>query len=285
MSRKDTKEGEMPEFDTLKVRAQIPISTQEGAMRKDFVNKAVDGKQGRKKTVFIEHGDDDDVCTAYAVKNNPLSRWALRITAKGKDYSETLGVMTDIKGVKEAAAAYLAEGAMEASDHLKHVKEHSLAEGEIVGVGVGQSYVLKVGEEDDKANDLVVFEGEVPMPPEFDTSFDRFTDTARVDDDAGTVTMGDDVSGKVYAERGKKGSWLAVGQGDYNYERKFDRTYETDHVVHELAEDMAANELSEDAILKHIRRHKFSDDQIDFIETKIGGVVYDSQEPDMPEHG
>lgn len=266
--------------DKLRFRAEIPTPMAQEVLAKRFEANAIVGKQGITKTVLIHDGDSD--ATAYVTKT-PLSKWAMHINnGKGgenaEDYKDTLSRINSIEGAKAAAAEHLAAVVTDVGDLLAEAKRHRLSEYEVLEVDVGQTD--RRIHFNDSSGGKVSFEAEIPMPEEFQVIYDRFIDSVRMREEAGIITVGDDVSGFIRAERKNNGSWTALGQGDVGYSRKFSAGTDTNDIVYQLAEDMASLEMSDDTILNHIRRHGVSED--DILSIEMGGRSYDLTDPEQP---
>ncbi len=276
MAKKVADEQEM-KTGTLTFHAQIPVSGYEEKMKETFEKEAVTGRQGFKTTVMIEDG----LNSAYVLKKYPLSKWIESInTVEGESYQKTIGPLVSMKSVKKAAALHLASSVTKLKHHLKHVTTHELGEKEVIDADVGASSLGFNKERKRGGGNKMVYEAKISMPPEFEIAYERFRKTAKKREDSGLVMMGDHVSGKIYVSREDNGKWLAIGQGDYDYEREFSKKTAIDEIIHEVAKDMASNDLGKDVILNHIRRHGLIKDNIEWVKTTLGGVVYERPESD-----
>ncbi len=282
----DTPQEFSIEDDKLTYRAQVSVPHVTTALTSEFVETAIAGSQ-KSGSVFLRDQtsilieDLQSSSSAYAHKKT-AGQWVLDLQVGDEESARIiLGRMTGADDVKQAAAQHLAVSVTDVGVMLAHAQHAKLKEGNIVGIGVGETdRVIAVGKEVDSnslTSKFMIFEATIDMPEEWALYYDRFRDGADVRDEQGTVTVGDHVSGKIRADEQKNGSWLAIGQGDVDYHRVFKgEDADTDHIAGQLSQDLASLELGDAAIKNHIRRHQVSVDEIDSVE--LGDRVYHRNE-------
>ncbi len=115
----------------------------------------------------------------------------------------------------------------------------------------------------DFTNDTIVYTAEIPMPSAFKESVKDLVKSAQVDAEQRTALVGDNVTGYVHAEKnGMLGKWTARGEGDLDYERRFGRMEKIDVVVREVAEDLAALNLTVQEVATHIMKHNLKKSEL-----------------------
>ncbi len=255
--------------DTLKVRISMPSPMDHEVIARRLVESAVVGGQGSvlrgQKTFKMEHADSGYI--ALGRKSSHASPWTLRIIEpdgeeKEIDARTNINWIGDQKGLR-IAASQLASRIIEPANMLREVRESKPSEGDVLRVEVGQTDRVIGSENKAAGNEMqgrMIVEAEIPMPREFQDYTDQYNDGARRDRVNDIIIVGDFVSGEIVAEKQKNGRWLAVGQGDLDYERKFGARHDLnqdddlDRVAVQIAEDMASLQLSDKAILDHARR-------------------------------
>ncbi len=267
--------------DFLKCRVMISAPDMEEALVKRFKRDAVAGKEGGIRTILMNH--DETESSAYATKTR-LGQWKLRLTVGNEEQQqEALGRFKGIEGVKEAAAQHLAASVMEAKEALKHAQTYQLKATDVLSVSVGETdRTIRFNAEAAGDNGMYL-EFDTPMPAEFKVMYDRYIDSAKVNEESGVVRIGDHVSGYIRADQDDKGRWLALGQGDVEYRRQFDSDATSGEIVEDLAQDLASLEMSESMVLNQVRRHGINANDVRYVEM-AGQVVYDVEE-DAPSAG
>ncbi len=267
--------------DFLKCRVMVSAPDMEEALVKRFKRDAVAGKEGSIRTLLMNH--DETESSAYATKT-PLGQWKLRLTVGNEEQQqEALGRFKGLDGVKDAAAHHLAASVMDTKEVLRHAQTYQLKATDVVSVEVGETdRTIQFNAEATGDNGMYI-EYTAPMPDEFKVMYDRYVDSAKVNEENGVVRIGDHVSGYIRADQDNKGRWQALGQGDVEYRRQFDSDSTSGDIVEQLAQDLASLEMDESMVLNQVRRHGINANDVQYVEM-AGQVVYDAEE-DAPSAG
>lgn len=244
--------------DTLRVKLSFPTPTDHEVIARRLEENAIQGNQGKTKTIMMTH--EGSGMEGYAEKAGLLSNWVLTITGPDGDEKDIDG-RKDISWIKDRdglheAASRLATRIVGPSKMVAEIVEHKLSEADVLHVEVGETSRVISGNKLPKDSDRMIVEAELSMPREFSDIADFHADNARRDYTNNIVRVGDHVTGIIRAAMQDDGSWIARGQGEVDYERVFDSGdgMDLDSVTLEIAEDMASFELSDRAIINHVRR-------------------------------
>lgn len=264
--------------DTLKVTLSFPTPRDHEVIARRLEEGAVQGKQGSTRTIMMLH--EATGMEAYAEKSGmPFSSWQLTITDPNGDESEIDGRkdvswIKDRNGLHEAASRF-ATRIVGPKEMLAEIKEHKLSDLDVLSVEVGQTgRVISRGGSSSESERMIV-EAELTMPREYSELTDFHNDNAKRDYVNDIVRVGDHVTGYIRAEKQDDNSWIARGQGDVDYERVFKArdNLNLDTVALEIAQDMASLELSDQAIINHVRRQGAHTDHVKSI--SLDGETYE----------
>jgi hypothetical protein len=270
--------------DVINVLVEIDAPGEIGIRAKEFEKSAIPGRQGSTRTLLV--GEPEHGSALHAQKNGALGKWIVE-----GGMGESFGRFTNIKTVKSELAHSLA--AMQASTDLitNKIERYRLQKADLIQADIGETDRVIVFN-DSSARDVpegrVLAQAQIPTPVEFKARVKEFAENAKINEDSEEVYVGDHVSGFIHASKNKKGKWDCIGEGDVDYQRKFEGDLTVNEVAKELAQDLTALTISEDTISDHIRRHGIKKENL--LEVEVGGtngytISYNDDEPDAPEIG
>ena len=260
-------------------QALVPIPEAQKKLIEKFVGQATPKSKKAVGSFYMSHGKqgDSDFAKAWGSKAALLNSWHISVAQEGGE-TETYKIRGAASKAVKNAAQRLADTVTDVKQRFDRARTVSLKEADVVKFRFGDNKDTYEGEGEassDKVDgETMMVSASIPMPEVFFKIFDRMRDmvTPEARKNPTSFTIGiheneeDSAPGVVVVTRTGQKEWQATGHGGSEYSKSFEKMTQ-EQVIDKIAFDLAAQNVSDDAIIAHICKHSLKPEQILEIET------------------
>lgn len=303
-----------PMDDKVTYRVFVPKPDKERVYRQSIENSAVINKhgsiwdslkdtitEGRRSTIRVQHEDSGTIVGAQ--KTNRSAPWKIRLhnkdgagnrvvsDAQYVPLTEKEAVKISDKELLKKIVDKLSNDLVGVKDYLKKAVNHELNAKELLDAEAGDPrreggarYIAFNKGVDKVINKVEQGEGmlvtvKTEMPPEFDVKVEKLMDSRRATIDDDYVRVGSTTHGYIAATRrndDENDIWVAMDE-DSSYIRYFSANMQGQDVALEIAQDIAADALSQKDYEEHIRDRELIVQEISSVYVNGETFVQDEQ--------